>query len=73
MRRFDVELKIHFPFKAHISARSEDEAVKRALDKAMDYLETVLQDPHRFAEFWEYDTHSDVISVSEDFDERLKR
>jgi len=72
MKRFEVELKIHFPFKAHIPARSEAEAVKKAVDGAMDDLETILQNARRFAEFWEYDVTYDVVSVSESKEE-LKR
>lgn len=72
MRCFDVELKIHFPFQVNIPARSKEEAVKKAVDQAMDYLEAIVQDSRRFAEFWEYDVKSDVISIS-DIKEGLKR
>jgi hypothetical protein len=72
MKHFEVKLGIHFPFNAEVPARSEEEAVKKAVDGAMDYLETLLQNGRQFAEFWEYDVTCDVDSISE-LEAELKR
>jgi len=61
--KYKVNLIIDFPFESEIMAANEDEAVDKAMDKAMEYLESKLSDSHQFDEFWEYKIQHKILKV----------
>ncbi len=61
--KYKVNLIIDFPFESEITATNEDEAVDKAMDKAMEYLESKLSDSHKFDEFWEYQIQHKILKV----------
>jgi hypothetical protein len=61
--KYKVRLVIDFPFETEITALNNDEAVQKAMDNAMEYLESRLTDSHKFDEFWEYQIQHKIVKV----------
>ena len=61
--KYKVNLIIDFPFESEITAVNEEEAIDKAMDKAMEYLESRLSDSHKFDEFWEYQIQHKILEV----------
>jgi len=61
--KYKVNLIIDFPFESEITAVNEEEAVDKAMDKAMEYLESRLNDSHKLDEFWEYKIQHKILKV----------
>jgi len=64
--KYKVNLVFDFPFESEITADNENEAVDKAMDKAMEYLESKLSDSHKFDEFWEYQVKHKILKVEKD-------
>jgi hypothetical protein len=61
--KYKVNLIIDFPFESEITAVDENEAVDKAMDQAMEYLESQISDSHQFDDFWEYQVQHKILKV----------